>query len=740
MMPPNFEQRRPAITPQLAVRVAVLGGIALVAFSIVFFRLWFLQVLTGEEYVSQARENRVRKVRIEAPRGDIVDRNERPLVQTREAPVVQIVPSALPEAAREAAAKYSMARSKAERKRLEAEDLLEDFDQQHRPTARRASPRKESAGERRDRKLEQRAVRQRREKLKKAAVQAQPVAIPPVPSDQKLRSLYSRLSKAIGLPVTRIHERVTEGIADAPYANVTLKTDISREQYNFLYERREQFPGVEPTSLYLRDYPHETIAAHLFGTIGEISPEEQKLERYRDVAAGTRVGKDGIEESYDDYLRGTPGYDKVVIDAFGDRDERRRVTRREPRQGNRLRLTLDLELEKTANDAIQRAISAAAVNGAKAGAYVAMNPENGEVYALGSYPSFDANLFAKPLSESTYRALTSKANGEPLLNRAISATYSSGSTFKPITALAALEEGIIEPGTVINDTGAFRLGNQTRYNAKKARFGPVALSSAMKVSSDVFFYQLGAWANDDGAIIQQWARQLGLGRTTGIDLPGEFPGLIPDRRWRDDGYRKYRACAKKAGAAIGSTEALYACGGIERPWSVGDNVSLAIGQGDVQTTPLQMAVAYAAIGNGGRVVLPHLGMKVENGAGQIVEELPDRSRRNVAFADEHRSVILDGLRRAAMEPGGTSAHIFGAFAAEGLTIYGKTGTVETGPGRPDQAWYAAYVPHSTRPMVVVVTVESGGFGAETAAPVACSMVAKWFRKSQQLCRAPVVTG
>jgi penicillin-binding protein 2 len=737
-MRPDIEERLPAITPQLALRVAILGGVALVAFSIIFFRLWFLQVLTGEEYVSQAADNRVRKITIEAPRGDIVDRNDQPLVRTREAPVVQIRPSALPESEREAAARYSRERSQAELRRLEAEKRLRELDQRRR-AARRDAPAARNRAERRALARTRRSDRRDRRKLVRASRHADPVAIPPLPDDPALRRVYRRLSRVLDVSVGRIHERVVEGIAEAPYANVTIKTDVPMAAYNYLVERRERFPGVEPTSIYLRDYPEDEIGAHIFGTVREISPDEQKLKRYEGLEQGTLIGRDGVEETYDEYLRGTPGFDRVVIDAFGERDERREVSRRDPRQGHRVRLTMDLDLQEAAHEALEQAIAAAASKGAQAGAYVAMNPEDGEIYALGSYPSFDANVFARPISQDTYDELRSEANGAPLFNRAIGSGYPTGSTFKPVTALAALEEGILTPGQIINDRGYFNLGDRRLKNARDAVFGPIELTRALKVSSDVFFYTLGARANARGPIIQDWARKLGFGRSTGIDLPGEAKGLVPDRDWRDTGYRRYSRCVKREKVPARTTAALLACGGIERPWSLGDNVNLAIGQGDFQATPLQLAVGYSAIVNdGGKVVRPHLGKTVEDGAGRIVEELDHPPRRRVDFAPEHRRAIMEGLRKAAMEEGGTSYGVFEGFARGRLQVHGKTGTVER-LGQPDQAWYAAYVPHPTRPIVVVVTIEKGGFGSDTAAPAARLILSEWFDLGEEKFRGGVVT-
>jgi len=707
-VPPAIEERRPPITPQLAVRVAVLGGFAFVLFAIVFFRLWFLQVLTGQDYVSQARENRQRKVRIEAPRGDIVDRNDRKLVVTRVAPVVQISPDALPASVLKEADRFRIARGRAEAARLAADDQLKGLERD----MREAGPKHVTA-----------AQRHQRTRLTKAAATARPVAVPPLPADAaRLGRLYARLGKVIGVKPSTIHSRIVQGIADTPYSNITIRTLAgNRAAFDYLLERKDRFPGVVVEKRYLRQYPFKTLAAQLFGTVSEISPAQRKEKRYKGVGLGTRVGQSGLEEHYDSYLRGKDGYTRVVVNSTGNRDGSQSTTRRDPTQGERLQLTLDLGLQRAASGAMAKAIGYASANGAKAGAYVAMDPTNGAILALGSYPSFDANVLAKPISQGTYDRLTSQANGAPLFNRAISATYPTGSIFKPITAMAALTSGIISPSSVIVDTGSFKLGTQTYQNAKGASYGALNLTQAIKVSSDIFFFELGAKADAKGPVIQQWARRLGLGRPTGIDLPGEFGGLVPDRQWRDTAYKQYVRCTRKAKVTPGTTQALYACGGIERPWTPGDNVNLAVGQGDLQATPLQMATVYSTLVNGGTVVRPHLGNAVQDGAGRLVEQLRTPARRKVDVPAADRSAIMQGLHLAATSPGGTSADIFHGYP---YPIYGKTGTAERAPN-PDQAWYAVYVDAPTKPIVIVTTVERGGFGAESAAPAACLMLNAW---------------
>ena len=547
-MPQRVEDRIRPITPQLAWRVAVLGGIAFVLFGIVFFRLWYLQVLTGQEAVTQARDNRVRKVAIEAGRGNIVDKYNVALVRTKAAAVVQMVPSQLPESVREDAATYQKNLSAAENDRLKAQDSYDEFARRLRDDGRKNT----------------KAETRERAALRKQAKTARPVPVPVVrPTETDLIALYKRMGKVLGISAKTIHKRVIRGIADAPYSNVTIRTDVERAEFNYMRENAEQFKGVVVEERFLRSYPQGDHAAQLFGRVFEIGPEQLKQKKYADVAQGTRIGQSGLEATYDKYLRGTDGFQRVVVDAMGRRDDQRVASVKDPQQGQRLKLTLDFNLQKAGDAALSKAIAASQF-GARAGAYVAMDPRDGSILAMGSQPSFDASVFARPFSESTWKDLTSKATGEPLVNRATSSLYPVGSVFKPITALAALDSGLLKANTKVVDDGHYELGPQKYQNAKGASFGTIDISDALKVSSDVFFYKLGEQADSKGPVIQRWAKKLGFGRTTGIDTGGEAAGLVPDAKWRQDGFAKYKACTEKNHLTIGTGDALYKCGGIER--------------------------------------------------------------------------------------------------------------------------------------------------------------------------------
>jgi penicillin-binding protein 2 len=271
----------------------------------------------------------------------------------------------------------------------------------------------------------------------------------------------------------------------------------------------------------------------------------------------------------------------------------------------------------------------------------------------------------------------------------------------------------------VYDPGFLRVGTGMFRNARGVAHGTLSLRQALSVSSDVYFYKLGAelYSAGDGRILQRWAARFGLGRETGIDLPAENPGLVPDAQSR-----------KKLAKALGSPDT---------GWYVGDNVNLSVGQGELQTNPLQIAVAYAALANGGRVVRPHLAQRVEEATGAPVQELEFPARRRVGMAAAHRRVILEGLRLAASAPKGTSSAIFRDFP---IQVAGKTGTAER-PPHGDQSWYVALAPYPSPRYVVAVTVEQGGFGAETAAPAACAILATLYgvKDEKDACTADLPT-
>jgi penicillin-binding protein 2 len=641
---------RMPVSPQLALRVAVLGGLAMAMFAIIFFRLWYLQVLTGEQYVQQAQAAQVRNLPIAAPRGQILDREGQPIVRSRVTNAVQIVPSALPPAGR---------------------------------------PRLE---------------------------------------------LYRRLGALLGLSGQHIEALVVRERHAVPYAPVTIKTDAGPGVLTVLAERQNEFPGVTQQPVSIRAYPYGEMAAQALGYVGQVSEGELKLAAFRNVKQGTVVGQEGLEYYYDRYLRGRAGIQHVEVNAAGY-PVPSSIAPTQPIAGYSLKVTLDQGLQQEGEKGLVEGIERARAGGkpATAGAFVALDPRNGEVLAMGSYPTFNPNKFAKPLTKSEYSALEGNAAeagaGEeplaPLTDRAVNGAYPTGSTFKPITAMGALEGGVITPSQGLGGGQCISVSTEQFCNAGKADYGPVGLVEALKVSSDTYFFEVGELANSYGNVLQDKARELGIGAQTGIDLPSEIEGVIPDRAWRAHQNALQARCEHQRHHP--------ACGYVSevRPWSIGDNMHLAVGQGDLLTSPLQMAVAYSTLANAyrdggeGRVVTPHLGKEIDDSQGRLVQALSFPPKRRVHLNDSDLSLVMEGIHEAASEPGGTSADVWTGWNEAQHPVYGKTGTAEH-QGQEDQSWYMCYVADPQRPIVIAVTVQKGGFGAETAAPIARLIASKWF--------------
>ncbi|MGN6255284.1 MAG: penicillin-binding transpeptidase domain-containing protein [Solirubrobacterales bacterium] len=381
------------------------------------------------------------------------------------------------------------------------------------------------------------------------------------------------------------------------------------------------------------------------------------------------------------------------MNALGEPTPGGRLVEVPPTPGENLKLTID--------PAVQEAGEAALAERGLPGGFITMNVENGQILGLGSFPTFDPAELTPPMTQAQVNALIRNETTAPLTDRATEGEYPTGSAFKIITALAALENGVITPSTTINDPGQLCVGGECFKNAEGAAYGPLTLVPALQVSDDVFFYTLGLdmWETND---LQEWAHELGIGRPTGIDIPVNTNGLLPSKSWRDQLFKE---------------------GETERPWSAGDDIQLATGQGDLQTNPLQMAVAYAALGNGGKIVTPHLGLEIEDAAGRVLKEFDPPIRRKVHIDPAYRSAILEGLHEAAQAPGGTSDPVFGNFP---IPVAGKTGTAERGPGHADQSWYCILAPYPNPRIVTCVTIEEGGFGAQAAAPAAHTILEAYF--------------
>jgi penicillin-binding protein 2 len=594
---------------RLYLRVAVVGGVAVVLFAVLFFRLWNLQVLDGDKYLAEAKNNRTREFKVIAPRGDILDRDGNVLVDNRTSLALQLNTTKLPQ------------------------DPAEE------------------------------------------------------------RAELARLGELAHMSLRKVRRRIAESEEVAAGAPVTLRRDVGYDLVAYIEENQDEFPGVAVQRVFVRHYPDGTLAAHVLGSVSEISEEELKEAQYRNLEPGDEIGQAGVEDTYDRYLRGDPGLTRIQVNALGEPTPGGQLDSTPPTPGDSLKLTIDEEVQSAG----EAALSARGLPGA----FISMNIDTGEILAMGSNPTYDPSDLIEP-SQQKVNELYRDPVLAPLVNRATEGAYPTGSIFKIITALAALENGQITPDETVVDNGEIKVGTQTFQNAGGVAHGAVEMRRALQVSSDVYFYLLGLdmWKTNE---LQEWAHKLGIGRPAGLDLPEEGATLLPSKQWRDQ---------------------LFAEELTERPWSAGDNIQLATGQGDLQTNPLQMAIAYAALGNGGKIVTPHVGLEVEDAAGRALKEFEPKVRRKFHIDAGYRNVILEGLHLAAQEGEGTAAGVFGGFP---IPIAGKTGTAER-PGHGDQSWFAALSPYPNPRIVTIATVEEGGFGAESAAPAVLDILEAIYKK------------
>lgn len=656
------EPRTPPVSAQLGLRVAILGGVALVMFGILFFRLWYLQILTGEQYVEKAAKNTLRELPIAAPRGQIVDREGNVLVTSKRTNAVQIVPWELP------------------------------------------------------------------------------------PAGRGRRALYRRLGKLLEMSPRTIVEIERKGEKEVPYAPVTIKTNAGRGPLTVLGERQNDYPGVTQEQVSVREYPFKDMAAQAFGYVSQITEEEERPHsaqhaNFKGVKAGTVVGQQGLEYQYDRYLRGKAGAKQVEINSE-NQVQQANLPEIKPHAGYTLRLTLNLALQKEGEIALRKGMELAHGLGhpGSGAAFMVMEPRSGGILAMGSYPSFDPNRFTKPISERELEEIEQLGKGAksgqpepaPLVDRATEGAYPTGSTFKPITAIGSLEGGVLDPYAGLGAGTCIYVSTVKFCNAGGADYGAANLVDALKVSSDTYFFTVGEMDNSHGPVIQHMAHELGIGRPTGIDLPSESEGTVPSPKWLEERNALEFKCQR---AHHG-----HPCGIVAEPgatWSVGHNMDLAVGQGDLQTDPLQMAVAYSTLANAymsggeGWVPTPHLGEAIESPSGGIVQTLSFPPRRRIKFNPTNLNLVMEGIHDATSQLGGTSRDVWAGWNQAKYPVFGKTGTAER-PPYVEQAWYMCILPDAGRPIVIAVTVEQGGFGDQAAAPVARLIASKWFNQPLKL--------
>jgi penicillin-binding protein 2 len=640
----------PMTKGNMQVRVVTLAVLIAAVFLILGARLWYLQVLTGQDYTLAAKATQHTNIKIPAQRGVIYDRDGKILANNIPGLNVTVIP------------------------------------------------------------------------------------------DEISRDKVRELAKVVGADSESVLARYDAAFdTGSQYSPILVKENAGRDAVTYVSERTSEFKGVAVNDDWVRSYPEGDLAAHILGYTGAVTQEELKQATFKGLDPDAVVGKSGVELSYEKVLRGVPGQRTYNVDALGRIvPEGSRVDSmgqfvdkngnpikvsasqelpdhvKEPVPGKNLQLTVDLDLQKVAEDELDAAIARTREAGyaGRGGAVVAMDPRNGEILALASRPAFDPQLFVGGISGNkelaTYNHLLDKRSNEPFLNRAIVGGQPGASTFKIFTGLAGMAAGVIDAYTIVNDNEVLNAAGcwtpssvssspcyrSWRQNSPNYQYlgnhGPQNFSEAIADSNDIFFYQVADWIWNqtyDKDWLPHYYERWGFGRLTGIDLGGETAGRIPTEQGEKD-LRK---------ALYGTTEGAY--------WSVGDWINLAIGQGDLLVSPIQMATAYSALYNGGTLVTPHVGKEVTDQSGKVVEEISPKPAGRVDTNQYQIDTVIKGLR-GVTEKDGTAGPV---FVDSTLPIVGKSGTGELPAGKDYVNWFVGWSEgKEQRPLVVVTMIEGGG--------------------------------
>jgi penicillin-binding protein 2 len=534
-----------------------------------------------------------------------------------------------------------------------------------------------------------------------------------IPTDQVDAVLY-RLSQLLKIPVQEMVDRMNS-VKYLPYQPVPVAEDVPKEAVFYIKEHNRLFPGVEYSVASVRDYQQGSLAAHILGSVGEISADQLKASPFKGYRPGEIVGKGGVESVYEKWLRGTPGTRGIQVNAQGlvlDND----FGSRPAKPGENLVLTINDKIQRLAEQSLELGIKLARQthddNGnyfkATGGAVVVLDPRNGQIVAMASNPTYDPSIFLGGLSQREFATLNAPKTGYPLLDRATAGVYPAGSTFKPFIAAASLKEGFASQGGFYNCPRDYEVPidptHRKFHNWEAVDHGPITLAQALVISCDTVFYQFGFdfWlkyfrSGKTNELMQRDLFQMGFGEKTGVDLPGEQPGRIPTEPFLRATYKKYpRVFGKYYG------------------WLPGDSVNLSIGQGFLLVTPLQMAAAYGAIANGGKLLQPHLGLRIQAPDGRVVQQIRPKLLGHLPISKRQAAYLREALM--GVPERGTAEFAFTGFPLSQYPVAGKTGTAEVLPKQP-YSWFAAMAPAGNPRYVVVAMVEQAGHGSTTAAPV-----------------------
>jgi len=517
-----------------------------------------------------------------------------------------------------------------------------------------------------------------------------------VPADMpEPEEVIARISKVIGISPEEISNRLKRNKRD-PYLPVRIKEDLTMKEVARIEGHRLDLPGVNIQSEFKREAVYGTLAAHLIGYVGEVTQKQLTSGKYENARGGSIIGQYGVEQSFDAILRGTRGQKRIEVDALGH--ERSVVKVTPPLQGDDIFLTLDLNVQRVAEEALAE----------RRGAIVAMDPRNGEILAMVSHPTFNPNMISKGISSKAWKVLIEDAN-RPLTNRVIHGQYPPGSIYKIVMAAAVLESKTASVMDKITCKGFVRFADRTYRDWKLNGHGQVDLHRSLVESCDVYYYEMGLKLGVD--TISQFSYIFGLGRPTGIGLAYEKGGLIPTSEWKKRVYK-------------------------ER-WFPGETLSISIGQGFVLTTPLQLVSMISAIAADGVMYPPQILKKIGSHSTQSFETVSSRKGRRLPIASKTIRAIQSALAGVVSDPKGTAK----ASRSKLVSMGGKTGTAQV-VARPeddselpdhlnDHAWFVAYAPVEDPKIAVVVLVENGGHGGSIAAPLARKIIEAYLGKPEE---------
>ena len=598
------------------LRIAIYFLVLLLAGLIV--RLYFLQVMSGQIYAQEAQESILRSKTVQAPRGNIYDRNGKLLVKSVPSPAIAVDPRIV----------------------IQNENVVDilctKLD------------------------LEKQEVLQ---KLKKSNI--------------------SYLERVI------------------------LKQGIDYATMIYFKENSASLPGVEVIDVFLREYEYGNLAAHILGYTGEIDEDKLKSGQYSvGYEGGDQIGLSGIESYYEQVLKGTKGRITYEVDPIGK--PRNIIEDVAYVPGNDLYLTIDIDLQKAVEEILansiieirqQKPTGSDENYKVPGGAVVVLDAKDSEILSMASYPTYDPSVFTGGISESDWAYLNDPENEHPLNNRAIMG-YPPGSVFKLVTAYAGLSEEVVNKNRYISCGGLWTgLGADfPKWCWAKSGHGAMNIISAIQNSCDIYFYEVGFELflknNNSEELLQKYSKLFGFGTSTGVDLPYEDTGVVPDKAWKKEYFKEQKD---------------------NTIWFPGDTVNMAIGQGDLLTTPLQIANSYAILINRGIKNIPHLGLEVRDENGDVFAKLGKGPDADLDMNNEYLDMIEQGMEKVVSQ--GTAASRFRNFPLKEITVAGKTGTAEV-IGKQDYGWFVAYAPIDNPQYIVVVMLEQAGGGSRSAAPIA----------------------